>query len=81
MRENRLEELRATADAAFRADEVVCLAGAQSVALLTQDGRARAGLAAMLTGSGAPIVPVALQDTAGGALCSNEGRSDEQARR
>jgi hypothetical protein len=77
MRENRLAELRATADAAFRADEVVCLAGTQSVALLTQDGRARAGLTAMLTGSGAPIVPVALQDTAGGALCSNEGRSNE----
>ena len=77
MRENRLEELRATADAAFRADEVICLAGAQSVALLTQDGRARAGLAAMLTSSGAPIVPVALQDTVGGALCSNEERSNE----
>ena len=78
MHENRLAELRATADAAFRADEVVCLAGEQSVALLTQDGRARAGLAAMLTGSGAPIVPVSLQDTAGGALCSNEGPSDER---
>ena len=77
LRENRLEELRATADAAFRADEVVCLAGAQSVALLTQDGRARASLAALLTGSGAPIVPAALQDTAGGALCSNEGRSND----
>jgi hypothetical protein len=78
MRENRLAELRATADAAFRADEVVCLAGEQSVALLTQDGRARAGLAAMLTSSGAHIVPVAMQDTLGGALCSNEGPSDER---
>jgi MFS family permease len=78
MLEERLEELRTTADAAFRADEVVCLAGEQSVALLTQDGRARASLAAMLTGSGAPIVPVSLQDTAGGALCSNEGRGDDR---
>ena len=78
MSAQKLEELRTMADAAFRADEVVCLAGEQSVALLTQDGRARAGLAAMLTVSGAPIVPVALQDTAGGALCSNEGPSDER---
>jgi hypothetical protein len=75
----KLEHLKTVAAAAFRADEVVCLAGEQSIALLSEDypkpvDDARAHLGEFLVEAGAPIVPVSLVDTQGGALCGEEGR-------
>jgi acyl-[acyl-carrier-protein]-phospholipid O-acyltransferase/long-chain-fatty-acid--[acyl-carrier-protein] ligase len=69
-----LQNLKTAAAAAFRADEVVCVAGEQSVALLAEDCEARERLAEFLAGADAPIVPVSLADTQGGALCGEEGR-------
>ncbi|HEY1865517.1 MAG TPA: 1-acyl-sn-glycerol-3-phosphate acyltransferase, partial [Candidatus Acidoferrales bacterium] len=74
----KLEHLKSVAAAAFRADEVVCLAGEQSIALLSEDYPkavdAARGVAEFLVEAGAPIVPVSLVDTQGGALCGEEGR-------
>ncbi len=70
----RLEQLRAMLAAAFDADEVVCLAGDQSMALLTSDSPGRKPLDDLMLGANAPIVLVSLADTEGGALCGEEGR-------
>jgi hypothetical protein len=74
----KLEHLKSVAAAAFRADEVVCLAGEQSIALLSEDYPkavdAARGVAEFLVEAGAPIVPVSLVDTQGGALCGEEWR-------
>ena len=70
----RWEQLRAMVVAAFDADEVVCLAGDQSIALLTSDSPGRKPLDNLMLETNAPIVLVSLADTEGGALCGEEGR-------
>jgi acyl-[acyl-carrier-protein]-phospholipid O-acyltransferase / long-chain-fatty-acid--[acyl-carrier-protein] ligase len=70
----RMEQLRAMIVAAFDADEVVCLAGDESIALLTSDNPGRKSLDNLMLEAKAPIVLVSLADTEGGALCGEAGR-------